>query len=191
MHVKQWIKGLGKSAGAKKSKYDSPGLAQVGAVSLIVVLAVGAIVLVAHKATPSVSADPVMKSVAAAPAAPVPVPVKRTATAKGKPGNANSSVTAAGAAATAVPDEPVTIVGCLEQKDDAFRLKDTTGSDAPKSRSWKTFGLTKHSASVSLVDTSNRLKLGTHVGERVSVTGMLADKELQGKSLKALSPTCE
>ena len=30
-----------------------------------------------------------------------------------------------------------------------------------------------------MVDGANRLKLGAHVGERVSVTGMLVDKELQ------------
>jgi hypothetical protein len=32
---------------------------------------------------------------------------------------------------------PVTITGCLEVDNDTFRIKDTSGADAPTSRSWK------------------------------------------------------
>ena len=167
MHVKHWI-----------TRVRKPGLVQVAAVSMIALMAVGAIVLVAHQATPSVSASASVK--AAAPSAPAPVAKATSANPK----------TAHGAAAVHVP-EIVTLTGCLEQKDDSFRLKDTSGADAPKSRSWKTLGLTKHASTISLIDTSNRLKLGTHVGQRVSVTGALVDKDLQGKSLKSLSPSCE
>lgn len=182
MHVKQWVARLKKSAGPKK--HVSPGTAQIAAVSVVVLLAVGAIIVVAHQATPA-NASP-SKSVAVsapAPAArPVTAPSKKGTSAKAKTANAANAATAAQLG------ESVTISGCLEQKNDEFRLKDT---DAPKARSWKSLGLAKHSATVSLVDASNRLKLGSHVGERVSVTGTLIDKELQGKSLKALAPACE
>jgi hypothetical protein len=87
--------------------------------------------------------------------------------------------------------EIVTITGCLEEKGDGFRLKDTSGTDAPKSRSWKTLGITKHASTVGVVDTTKKLKLGSHVGERVSVTGALLDKEIQLRSMKAVSPTCD
>ena len=66
----------------------------------------------------------------------------------------------------------VTVTGCLEQNHDGFRLKDTSGTDAPKSRNWKTGFLTKHSRTITIVDSGNRLKLGSHVGQRVSVGRM-------------------
>src|SRR5437879_10749276 len=45
---------------------------------------------------------------------------------------------------------PVTIVGCLERDDDRFKLKDTTGEDAPRGRSWKTGLLQKNSAQLAV-----------------------------------------
>lgn len=82
---------------------------------------------------------------------------------------------------------PVAITGCLEQKDDAFRLKNTEGDDAPKARSWKSGFLKKGSATVAVTDaTSNHLKLGSHVGQRVTVTGTLIDREMNAKTLKNL-----
>ena len=97
------------------------------------------------------------------------------------PKNGSAKATVAGA---------VTITGCLEQKDDAFRLKDTEGVDAPKSRSWKSGFLTKHSATVTLVDASTA-KLENHVGERFSVTGSLVDQDLQVKTLSRVTPSCD
>ncbi len=184
MAVKQWMVNLKKSAGPKKP-HVPPGIAQVAAVSVVVLLAVGAIIVVAQKATPAATASPakaVTTTASATPAKPAATTTKGTP-AKGKTANSAGSAQAA--------PEIVTITGCLEQKDDGFRLKDTEGTDAPKSRSWKTLGLTKHASTISLIDTSHRLKLGTHVGQRVSVTGALVDKDLQGKSLKSLSPSCE
>jgi phosphate-selective porin len=168
MHVKQWM-----------TRVRKPGLVQVAAVSMIALMAVGAIVLVAHQATPSVSASASVKA-AAPSAAPAPV-------AKATSGNPK---TAHGAAAVHVP-EIVTLTGCLEQKDDSFRLKDTSGADAPKSRSAKTLFLTKHSSSVTVLDSSKKLKLGSHVGERVSVTGPLVDKEMQGRTLQRVATSCD
>ena len=168
MDVKHWI-----------TRVRKPGLVQVATVSMIALMAVGAIVLVAHQATPSVSASPSVK--AATVTTPAPAPVAKAISAKPKTANG---------AAVHVP-EIVTLTGCLEQKDDSFRLKDTSGADAPKSRSAKTLFLTKHASSVTVVDSGKKLKLGSHVGERVSVTGPLVDKEMQGRKLQRVATSCD
>jgi hypothetical protein len=85
---------------------------------------------------------------------------------------------------------PVTITGCLERNDETFRLKDTAGADVPKSRSWKSGFLKKGSASIEVVDAAHRLKLPDHVGERVSVTGRLVDREMQVRSLQRVAASC-
>ena len=85
---------------------------------------------------------------------------------------------------------PVTITGCLERDDQTFRLKDTDGADAPKSRSWKTGFLKKGSASIAVVDAANRLKLTDHVGQRVSLTGTLVDREMHARLLQRVAPSC-
>jgi len=85
---------------------------------------------------------------------------------------------------------PVTISGCLEQADETFRLKDTAGADAPKSRSWKSGFLKKGPASIAIVDAPKKLKLPDHVGQRVSVTGMLVDHEMQVRSLQRVRTSC-
>jgi hypothetical protein len=86
--------------------------------------------------------------------------------------------------------KPVTITGCLERDDDTFRLKDTTGVNAPKARSWKTGFLKKGAASIEVRDASHRLKLTDHVGKRVSVTGVLVDREIRARSVQRIAPTC-
>ena len=85
---------------------------------------------------------------------------------------------------------PVTFTGCLERDDETFRLKNTSGADAPRSRSWKSAFLKKGSAPVEVVDASNRLKLTNHVGQRVSVTGTLSDGELQIRSMRRIAASC-
>ena len=95
--------------------------------------------------------------------------------------------------ATKAPEptsEPVTITGCLERADETFRLKDATGVDAPRSRSWKSGFLKKGSASIEIVDTANGLKLPDHVGQRVSVTGTLMDRAMQVHSLHRIAASC-
>src|SRR5262245_2386267 len=86
---------------------------------------------------------------------------------------------------------PVTITGCLERDDETFRLKDTSGADAPRSRSWKSAFLKKGAAPVAVVDASSRLKLTNHVGQRVSVTGTLTDGEMQIRSLRRVATSCK
>jgi len=85
----------------------------------------------------------------------------------------------------------VTIAGCLAQDGESFRLKDTSGSDAPRSRSWKSGFLKRSNKTIDLVDARHRLNLASHVGERVSVSGMLAERELQGASIKRLATSCD
>lgn len=84
----------------------------------------------------------------------------------------------------------VTISGCLESDADAFRLKDTSGAEAPKSRSWKSGFLKKHSASVDVIDPGHNLNLAGHVGQRVSATGTLNNREMRAQSLQSVSPSC-
>jgi hypothetical protein len=85
---------------------------------------------------------------------------------------------------------PVTITGCLDRADETFRLKDTTGAEAPKSRSWKSGFLKKGAASIALVDAPKKLKLPEHVGQRVSVTGLLEGREMQVLSLQRVAASC-
>ncbi len=108
---------------------------------------------------------------------------------------ANASAAPAAAADTpAIPPTlkaaPITITGCLAREDAAYKLKDTTGDNAPKARSWKSGFLKKGAAPVEIYDTANRLKLPAHVGQRVSVTGELRDREMYVRSLQPVGATC-
>ena len=102
--------------------------------------------------------------------------------------------TAAGesAALQAAPEAtPVTITGCLERDEAGFRLKDTAGTEAPKSRSWKKGFLKRGTAPIEVVDAANRLNLSSHVGQRVSVTGLLVDREMTLRSLQRVAASCD
>jgi len=80
---------------------------------------------------------------------------------------------------------PVTIAGCLERDDDAFWLKDASGDGAPQKRSWKSGFLKKRPSRIELVGGTYALWLASHVGQRVESTGVLVDREMQVKSLRA------
>ena len=85
-----------------------------------------------------------------------------------------------------------TITGCLVRRDGGmFQLKDTDGEHAPKARSWKSGFIKKGSADIDVLDSGNRLKLGSHVGYRVSVLGTLADRQMRARSVRATSEPCE
>ena len=84
----------------------------------------------------------------------------------------------------------VTIEGCLQARDDAFWLKDTSGEDAPQSRSWKSGFLKKHSSSVEVVDANDALKLAKFVGQRVAATGVVADRRMRAHLLQRVAATC-
>jgi hypothetical protein len=91
---------------------------------------------------------------------------------------------------TVVP--PVTITGCLEisGNEDAFRLINTEGFDAPKSRSWRTGFLKKRSAPVMLIEPPDPQALQMQVGKRVAATGRLTNRELKVTSLSVVGPSC-
>jgi hypothetical protein len=102
-----------------------------------------------------------------------------------------------GAEPTVVSPSPaetgtVTITGCLEGSvnEKRFRLTDTDGVDAPRSRSWRTGFLKKHSNSVALVDPPDPHALQTQVGQRVAATGLLTNSELRMTSLRTISARC-
>jgi hypothetical protein len=85
---------------------------------------------------------------------------------------------------------PATIAGCLERDADTFWLKDVSGADAPKSRSWKSGFLRKKSSKVELVDKGNGSRLTAYVGRRIETNGVLVDHEMRVKSLRVLG-SCE
>ena len=181
MHIKKWIANIRKSARPNKSM-KSPRIAQVLAIAVVALIAVAGLVLAAYQAAPSKTMTPAVQPAATTEST---APVQKSAAKKPTPAHA------ANANGTAQAPERVTITGCLEENHDTFKLKNTEGLDAPKSRNWKTGFLTKHSASLTLVDQKNRMKLGNHVGERVSVTGMLSEHELDVRSISRVANTCE
>jgi len=84
-----------------------------------------------------------------------------------------------------------TIAGCLVRDDGMFQLKDTDGEHAPRTRSWKSGFIRKGSATIDVIDAANRLKLGPHVGHRVSISGTLTDRELHAHAMRATSERCD
>jgi hypothetical protein len=87
--------------------------------------------------------------------------------------------------------EVVTISGCLEQDDQRFLLKDTSGEDAPKGRSWRSGFLRRSAATIDVIDQGDRHHLPTYVGQRVSVTGTLVDREMQVRSVRIVAISCD
>ena len=185
MHIK-WIANMRKPAranGARPNKSaKSPKIGQVIAITVVAFIAVAGLVLVAYQAGPPKAKAVTTTVEPATTQADVP---SRTVTTK------KSTATHAANANAAQAPERVTITGCLEENHDVFKLKDTEGVDAPKSRSWKTGFLKKRSASVTLLDQKNRMKLGSHVGERVSVTGMMSDRDIEVRSITRVANTCD
>jgi hypothetical protein len=90
------------------------------------------------------------------------------------------------------PVPSVTITGCLERDDDTFWLKDASGAgEVPRSRSWRSGFLRKRTSRIELVDASNALTLPVYVGQRVSATGTLADREMRARSLRRIAASCD
>lgn len=85
---------------------------------------------------------------------------------------------------------PVTIQGCLQAGNEGFWLKDTSGADAPASRSWKSGFLRKRSASVEVVDATDSLRLANYLGQHVAATGLLTNRRLQVRSLHRVAGSC-
>ena len=128
-----------------------------------------------------------------------PLPAAKRAPAPKKPETANAASPAVAVAATPVKAPAAsgaktaraTVVGCLEGEGVAFRLTDTTGADAPKARNWKSGFLKKGAAPVKLVGASNALNLASNVGRRVSVTGTLANREMEAHAMHRVAGSCK
>src|SRR5262249_232487 len=128
MHIRKWISNVKKSARPNKSA-KSPKIGQVIAIAMVAMIAVAGLVLARQQATPSKSTTATVQSAATTEST---APVEKS-TAK-KPAPAHAANANGNAAQT---PERVTITGCLEENHDTFKLKDTEGVDAPRSRNWK------------------------------------------------------
>ena len=128
------------------------------------------------EAQPEMGADP------AAPA-PLKAPVAKVHGTTTPPPDTSASTKLAKAPVT-------TLEGCLERTGDAFRLKDTSGVDAPKARSWKSGFLKKGAASVDVLDPAESLGLANRVGTRVSVSGTLVDRQIQARAIHRVASSC-
>ena len=84
----------------------------------------------------------------------------------------------------------VTVTGCLERDEAAYRLTETGGEHAPKTRSWKTGFITKRNTNLDIVDASKKLKLKDHVGHRVAMTGSVKDGEMRAHGMRHLAASC-
>jgi hypothetical protein len=185
------------------------GRMRLTAIALFVVTVVGAVMMLAASQPEENTATPEPLKLVSAPA-PEPAaaaqPNRKTSPRKAAvavvPAKATASPAAAAApvAATApetttppagaVKGEVVTITGCLEQDNQEYRLTDTEGSDAPKARSWKSGFLKKRAANLEVLDAAKKLRLATHLGQRVTVTGVVAERKMEAWSLVVASRSC-
>ena len=123
---------------------------------------------------------------AAAPPAPAPAP---TPDVTDEPPAIDPAVLVTPAAT--IDAATATIAGCLTFDAGEYRLKDATGTEAPKSRSWKSGFLTRRSATIDIVDSNQSLALAAHVGQRVEIGGTLVEREMQARSLQRLAESCK
>ena len=154
------------------------------AIGIIVVCIVGTAMLIVARSSEPTSAASIVPEQATVALAPIQTPVAKAQ----KPSTfAPASAQSAGAIPGA---ELATIEGCLVQDANQFQLKNTAGEDAPKGRSWKSGFLHRSARTIDVLDQTQRLNLARHVGERVTITGLLDDHELQGTSLKRVAESC-
>lgn len=139
-------------------------------------------------ATSSVFAAPDARmNSAITPASPGKLPTSNATKALG---SANEPGENLSKAATAT-EQRVTITGCLERQNGTFRLKDTSGADAPKVRGWKGGFLKRRSATIDLLDPADRLRLGDSVGQRIAASGILSEHEMRVSSWQRVSASCK
>ena len=165
-------------------------------VAIGIVTLTGAVMLLAARATsetaspapqPNRAEEPADKSTEPVKKSSTPKPASSAVPVKGAP--VASATAPSGVPARATDDEPVTVTGCLALDNQEYRLTDTEGEDAPKSRSWKSGFLKKHAANLEVLDAAN-LRLATHLGQRVTVTGVVTDRKMQARSLVVAARSC-
>ena len=134
------------------------------------------------------TASPAVNAPRASNASPVPAAVTATATlrpteaTKARDEDAHPVVAAAA-------DDTVTISGCLDFDGKSAWLKDSSGVDAPRARSWRSGFLKKRSSRIALVDGPTSAE--AYDGRLVSVTGVLVDREMRVSSLRPIAGDCE
>lgn len=117
---------------------------------------------------------------------PAPAPVKKTKT----PRAVRSPTSGPELTGPVKSSSTLTVEGCLESDGLTYRLKDTSGLDAPKARSWRTGFLMKRSSSIGLVDTTGRLRLQERIGTRVAATGSLVEREFRATAVRQVAASC-
>jgi len=159
------------------------------AIGIIAVCIAGTAILIVARSSEPTSAASVTPAAVVTVSAPVPeTPAPAT---KSQPVSAIvAKAPPVQAAGTVTGVQLATIEGCLVQENEEYRLKNTSGDDAPKGRSWKSGFLHRGSKTVDVVDANHRLNLAGHVGERVTISGALDGHRLQGSSMRQIAPSC-
>jgi hypothetical protein len=104
--------------------------------------------------------------------------------------NADAS---SGATSDATPSAPVTISGCLEMSMDGetFRLADTEGANAPKARTWRSGFLKKQATPVELLELGDPATARKYVGQRVTATGVVENRDMRVRTLRVSGNSCD
>jgi len=139
-----------------------------------------------QRARTAMTDAPAVAAPAAAAPAPAPPPAPEV---KAEPPAVDPAVLVTPAATIDAPT--ATMAGCLTFDDGEYRLKDATGTDAPKSRSWKSGFMASRPATIDIVDSNQSLALAAHVGQRVEIGGTLVARQMQARSLHRLAETCK
>ena len=120
-----------------------------------------------------------------------PAPKPTIAAASAPAATATSgSASLAESAPEPAPAGPVTITGCMAKSRDGFWMKDASGADLSKKRSWRSGFFKKGSPRVDVVAASSAVHLSAYVGQRVAATGLLEDRELRARSVRSLASAC-
>jgi hypothetical protein len=105
----------------------------------------------------------------------------------------NTVANTASDATSAAAPTPVTISGCLEMSIDRerFRLADTEGANVPKARTWRSGFLKKEATPVDLLEVADPATVRKYVGQRVTATGVVENREMRLQSLRASGNGCD
>jgi hypothetical protein len=105
----------------------------------------------------------------------------------------NTVANRASDATSAAAPTPVTISGCLEMSIDRerFRLADTEGANVPKARTWRSGFLKKEATPVDLLEVADPATVRKYVGQRVTATGVVENREMRVQSLRSSGNGCD
>jgi hypothetical protein len=177
------------SVTAKRSTH-TPWVAGVDGLSLaiagVVIVAAGILVAAYRPASTDETSAARVEATASARQADAFEPPRTSST---TPDRSAVDAPASTARSTAWP-APLTISGCLDRDGDSYRLTDAAGVGLPKSRSWKSGFLKKNASSITVVDGDRHARLQDHLGQRVTVTGTMVNREMQLGSMRLLSESC-